>query len=247
MDFTFDEYRALIALALDRGYRFSSFDQLERGENLPVRRIFLRHDIDYGPRFMVDMATIEGDCRVCATYCIQLDSPWYDVASADNRAAVRAALAHGHHLGLHFDATRLESDEEVRAGVEEHVHRLSSLFETPVRTVSFHMPGRRPVGHLELPGDLINTYGPPLSTEVGYVSDSNQSWRGRDVREIIASDRHDRLQLLVHPFWWRTTTSTLREKMSALANELDIEINEIVTPEQWAEMEAQESGLDRDR
>jgi hypothetical protein len=73
------------------------------------------------------------------------------------------------------------------------------------------------------------------------VSDSNQSWRGADLRGILRERSHERLQLLIHPFWWRREATSLRAKMSELADRLGIRMEEIVTREQWTEIEAQEA------
>ena len=141
--FTLEEYRSLLELALAAGYSFRSFgDEAEGG-------ILLRHDIDYGPVFMSEMASLEAELEVRATYCVQVDSPWYSLDDPASDAAVRAALGAGHWLGLHLDANRLGADEVVRRRVAELASELGERFGTAVRAVSFHMPGRRPLGHLD--------------------------------------------------------------------------------------------------
>ncbi len=117
------------------------------------------------------------------------------------------------------------------------------MFSRTVRAVSFHMPGRRPVDHLDLPSDLINTYAPRFFGEIGYVSDSNQNWRGVDLEDVLRRHAHDRLQLLIHPFWWRPLPGTMRSKMHGLADELGVDMHDIVTPEQWALMDEQERAV----
>ncbi len=238
--FTHEEYSELLSLAFESGCRFAGFADLDWSELDGQPTVLLRHDIDYGPRFMTEVAAIEAAAGVSATYCVQTDSPWYSVESPRERAAIIAALEAGHTLGLHADVSSIDSDEDAVRLVVEQAQALGAEFESEVRVVSFHMPGRRAVQHLLLPDPLINTYAPRFFTGIAYASDSNQSWRETDLVQLLA-EPPELLQLLIHPFWWRQRPATLREKMSELAADLGIEMGEIVTPEQWTEMEVQES------
>lgn len=240
-DFTLDEYRRYLALAVAEGYRFVSFESLdERGEHSGPE-ILLRHDIDYSPMFMPPMSAIESELGIRATYCLHIDSQWYSIDTPENRAAIAETLDAGHWLGLHFDASSIESDTDVRDRVVVQARRLGERFARDVHAVSFHMPGRRQVDHLALPDNLINTYAPRFFVEIGYVSDSNHNWRGVDLADVLARRTHDRLQLLIHPFWWRFQPATMRSKMYALADGIGVDVNEIVTPEQWELMDQQEA------
>jgi hypothetical protein len=239
--FTLEEYRDYLALAVAEGYRFVGFESLAEASDLDEPQILLRHDIDYDPRFMPPMAAIEADLGVRATYCIQVDSRWYSVGARDNRAAIAATLDAGHWLGLHLDASEIQSDGEVSERAIAQVRQLSQEFGRDVRVVSFHMPGRRRVGHIALGNGLVNTYDRRFFDDIGYVSDSNQNWRGVDLEAVLRGHAHDRLQLLVHPFWWRSEPASMRRKMQRLSAELGIDMHDIVTPEQWQLMEEQEA------
>lgn len=239
-DFTLDEYQCYLALAVREGYRFVSFESLDGRWDRTAPEILLRHDVDYAPKFMPPLARIEADLGVLATYCVHADTPWYSIDSRENRAAIVETLAHGHRLGLHFDASAIESDAQALEGIVEQARRLADAFSQEIRVVSFHMPGRRGVDHLSLPDGLINTYAPRFFTEIGYVSDSNQNWRGVDLAEVLRTRTHERLQLLIHPFWWRSEPAPMSDKLQALADDLGVDVREIVTPEQWELIEREE-------
>jgi hypothetical protein len=240
-DFTLDEYRRYLALAVAEGYRFVSFDSLDEPGERSGPEILLRHDIDYSPMFMPPMSAIEAELGIRATYCLHIDSRWYSIDTPQNRAAIVETLDAGHWLGLHFDASGVASDTDARDRVVEQARSLGEAFARDVRVVSFHMPGRRQVDHLELPDELINTYASRFFVEIGYVSDSNHNWRGVDLEDALARRAHDRLQLLIHPFWWRPEPATMRSKMCALADGIGVDVYEIVTPEQWELMDQQEA------
>ncbi len=235
--FTLDEYGEYLEIAKSSGYRFCGFHEPAADDELVI---YLRHDIDFTPRFIPPMADIEAQAGVRATYCVQLACPWYDLEAAESRLAVRYALQRGHWLGLHFDATAIGSDGEIRERVGADAARLAIAFSTEIRTVSFHEPGTRGVDHLELPAPLISTYGRPFFKDIGYVSDSNQRWRGKDLRQLLAGREHPRLQLLVHPFWWRTDPSTVGYKLRALAAELEVPVEELAGPVNMAIIRAED-------
>lgn len=227
--FTLERYRTYLDAALGAGYRFARFDELDT----PPPLVLLRHDVDYSPRHAVEMARLERAAGVTATYCVHSACPWYDAGHAPHAEAIAAVLEQGHALGLHFDASETESDEEVVEGVLADAARLESLFGARVSAVSFHMPGRRAVTHVELPEPLVNTYGPRFFDEIAYLSDSNQDWRGNDdPAALFASRFAERVQLLIHPFWWRTSYGTIGGKLSELAAELGVPLERIATHEQ---------------
>jgi hypothetical protein len=228
-DFTLEAYGAYLQLARGAGYEFCRFEEVQRP---PELAIFLRHDIDFTPLRVAPMAEVERRHAATATYCFQPDSRNYEIASDATTSAVRTILELGHVLGLHFDATTIGSDDEVVRRVAEQARRLEDRFDTAVRTVSFHMPGRRPVGHLQLSDGLINTYDPRFFEQIGYVSDSNQHWRGKDLAALLRARAHPHLQLLIHPMWWREEPGTMLEKLEELAADLGVDLDDLLTPEQ---------------
>jgi hypothetical protein len=240
LSFTLAEYRDCLELANISGYRFAGFDETLAEPDSPA--IFLRHDIDYAPRFIPAMAGIEFEMGVRSTYCVQVASPWYSVDTGANHAVIQSVIDQGHWLGLHFDASTIASDVEVCERVVAESSRLGDMFGVPVRVVSFHNPGRRPIDHLELPDGLIHTYAPRFFRDVGYVSDSNQDWRGKNLRQILARREYVRLQLLIHPFWWRVEPLTVGAKLEALAGELGIDLEDLAQPEHLAIMKLEAAG-----
>lgn len=217
---TFDEYGRLIALGPPTA-RFTE-------DPLPERALLLRHDIDDRPRWIQPMARVEAQRGATSTYCLQTRTPFYALDDEADRA-VATLLAHGHELGLHFDSSAIASDDEVVTGVHREAQVLEQRYDTPIRVVSFHMPGVRPVGHLDV-SPLVNAYAPRFFTEIAYLSDSNQSWRGRDPeRELRTAHR---IQLLTHPTLW--SGRPLREILEEQARRLGTTVDALATEDQRA-------------
>jgi hypothetical protein len=222
---TFEEYGRLLALG-PPSFRFT--------DDLPPRALLLRHDIDDRPKWIEPMARVEADRGAVSTYCLQIRSPFYALDDEAD-AAVRTLLGLGHELGLHFDSSDMTSDDEVVEGVEREAAVLEARYATPIRVVSFHMPGVRPVGHLQLGAGRVNTYAPRFFTEIAYLSDSNQNWRGKDPEtELRAAGR---IQFLTHPTLW--SGRTLREILDEQAARLDTTVDAIATADQQVVLAAQ--------
>jgi hypothetical protein len=234
--FTRRAYAAYLDLALANGYSFESFSRLPELLQRDERTVcFLRHDIDYDPGCVPPISAIEAERGVRATYFFQTACPFYRADDDKVATVIRDVLRAGHWLGLHFDATKTPDDERVLDEVDAAAAELESRFGAPVRAVSFHMPTHRPVRHLRLRGERINTYAPAFFDHVEYVSDSNQNWRGKDLGRILSEARPRLLQVLTHPVWWRDTYTPFLMLLEELAGRLGMDVGgDILTPEQRA-------------
>ncbi len=233
--FTWGMYELYLKTALASGYRFISFAELYDRASFPsFRFILLRHDIDYDPVWALSIGRLEAMHGVRSTYFFQTDSLFYRVESPETISIVTELLNKGHWLGLHFDATRIPEDNDVVEQVDRMADELQGRFGSAVAAVSFHMPTYRPVKHLKLRNNRINTYGPLFFEKIEYMSDSNQDWRGKDVLHALGEGLIRRIQLLTHPIWWRERYQPLSAKIEELGAKLGISVDEILTPEQRA-------------
>lgn len=233
--FTWEYYDACLAAVRASGYRVIGFSEVGDDSRLAVEPfVLLRHDIDYDPEFAGILASREAKQGIRATYFFQRDSRFYDLFSPGVVAIVRRILDEGHWLGLHFDANDIDDDATILRQVDSVAEGLEGRFQHPVDAVSFHMPTYRPIGHLRLGRGRVNAYGPMFFGAIEYVSDSNQDFRGKQLLAMLQSGAPRRLQILIHPFWWRQEYSPLITKMEALASRLGLSLSQLLTPEQLA-------------
>src|SRR5262245_23044590 len=100
-EFTWDSYRALLEI-LGRENRNLRFLDLER-EVEPPRYFILRHDVDFCLQTALEMAQLEAQLGVRATYFILLSSPSYNVFSAPENSIPARLVELGHEVALHYD------------------------------------------------------------------------------------------------------------------------------------------------
>lgn len=200
-DFTEDNYRNLLNIA-QKSYDFKKFTDIQ--SSTPI--ILWRHDIDFSMHRAYQLAKIEHDEGVQATYFLQLNCKFYNLFETEIKEKVIDILSLGHSIGLHFDPTAYkitnQEDLENRLTFEKEI--LEQLFNVTIHVFSFHNPTPEitKFDHLKLAG-MLNTYARIFKDEFHYCSDSNGYWRHERLEDVLKSAKYDKLQILTHPAWWQ--------------------------------------------
>jgi hypothetical protein len=189
--FDLDHYGALLDSVAAGGYRFGSFDaEPEAGT------VLLRHDVDLSLDAALQMARLERTHEATATYFLMTESVFYNLGSAEGRAALAELRDLGHAVGLHAVYPRASRDDRFDA------------------VLAWHNP--EPAYVHEPVSGFVNVMQPPWFTKGRYRSDSNQHWREGCPHDELARGRFEWLQLLVHPEIWVYEGGTMGETMRAL-------------------------------
>ena len=208
--FTEAGYRRLLEAAKSR-YEFVSFrDAL----TAPAGSVLWQHDLDVSVHRAVRIAEIEAEAGVGATYFVLLHSAFYNALEAGVAERIRAILAAGHELGLHFDPL-FYGDHDLDQALASERALLEQLFGCEVRAFSFHNPdlAGRTDERDEVAG-MVNAYGATLRRDWTKTSDSGGHWRFRPIPEVIESGEHERLHVLTHPEWWVPEPMSPRERVT---------------------------------
>jgi hypothetical protein len=189
--FDLAHYRELLEAAQAGGYRFVPFDRdPQPGE------LFLRHDVDLSLDAALELARLEAELGVRATYFLMTRSVFYNLGSDAGEHVLAELRALSHAVGHH--------------AVYPHVD-LDDRFD---RVVAWHNPDPEFVSQ---PVDgAVNVMAEPWFDPERYRSDSNQRWRHGCPHEQLARAEFDWLQLLVHPEIWVYPGGTMRETMLAM-------------------------------
>lgn len=212
MKFTYDDYRRLIGLLTDNGYKFRNYHDYRHTNKC----VILRHDVDNSLEKAVKLATIEKEEKITSTFFLLLNTDFYNVASKRSLDYINELVGMGHEIGLHFDETAYECDErELKHFISREARILSDIIDYPVTTFSMHRPNKKVLNsNLVIPG-LINAYGHPFFDDFKYLSDSRCRWR-EPIEEIIESGKYDRLQILTHAFWYHNTELSITETVKII-------------------------------
>jgi hypothetical protein len=193
MSCSFDlaHYREILEAAQVGGYRFKPFgDEPERGD------LFLRHDVDLSLDAALEMAELEAEVGVLATYLLMTESVFYNLASSEGVTTIARLRELGHRVGLHAVYPNVELDER---------------FDT---VVAWHNP-RAEYMSQKIAG-AVNVYSELYFSPSSYRSDSNQHWRSGCPHEELRGGSFPWLQILVHPEIWVFPGATMGQTMRTM-------------------------------
>lgn len=191
-------YRTLIRRFQDAGYAFSRFAGFEP----EGARVLLRHDIDFSMELARRQAEVNADLGVFATFFFLLTSEHYNLASADGKAALKAIVACGQPIGIHFDIAAYPEAVNLEEAALKECELLADLAEAELDAISFHRPVERLLaGDDELAG-LPQAYGRTFFSQIDYCSDSQGQFRYGSPFDREAFHERRPMQLLLHPIWW---------------------------------------------
>lgn len=186
--FTVAHYGELLEAAAS--YRFARFDHEPSAGDL-----FLRHDVDMSLEAALEVAELESERGVTATYFLMTRSDFYNLDSRIGQRAIARLRELGHAVGLHGLYPDAQLDD-----------RFDPVF-------AWHTPEPE---WMSAPVDgAVNVMQEPWFDPAHYRSDSNRRWRSGCPVEELRAGSFEWLQLLVHPEIWVFDGESMREKMLA--------------------------------
>jgi hypothetical protein len=206
-DFSYASFRQLINAAQSR-YEMCLFSEatsrLAEAHAKPL--FFLRHDVDVSLKPALEMACLEAEMGVRATYMVLTHAEVYDIGSRKEAQLLHELRRHGHEVGLHFDigAEGLRPDDspqQIEHALRASRDRLAELLGEPVPAFSFHRPAPQFLRGSLLIAEMVSGYAAELMED--YISDSRAHWRAGDpLPHILAGPSSGVFQVLIHPIWW---------------------------------------------
>jgi peptidoglycan/xylan/chitin deacetylase (PgdA/CDA1 family) len=194
--YTYDWYRQFIGRLREADRPFCRFDEGIRDEG-----VLLRHDVDWSPRSALELARLEAEEGVTATYFVLVTGSFYNALEPLTRRVIEELVDLGHDVGIHFDVgvyfDREPNPDVFRRQVETDRAVLRERLEETIDTVAFHNPPEW-VLNRQFEG-VRHTYEPEVFESVAYRSDSLGRWRDEPP---FPSGVPDRTQILVHPGLW---------------------------------------------
>lgn len=213
-DFTLDNYRRLIKLAKEKGFQFI----LHKDEFMPERKdIIWRHDVEFEPDIALQMAKIENDCSVQASYFFQIHSHLYNILDPHYRKVFHDIKELGHLVGLHFDSAYwgITSEDQLNSYIELDKNYLEKNMGVEIDTFSFHNTTPFTQSCLEYRyGGLINVYSSFFKNNYYYCGDSLGYWRFDRLEDVLKDDKVQHLQVLTHDANWQNEVLSPRKRFA---------------------------------
>lgn len=161
------------------------------------KQILLRHDVDLSLDYALELALIEKDNDIKATYYIQLRSDLYNAMSARGAEIIREIKEAGHEIGLHVDSRSFIGSIEFEI--------LARLAQCDITTWCHHLVTVTP--SLDMPRNAA-------TIPYKYLSDSAHNWREGCWCNHI--DKYNQIQILIHPEWHMVSPTGQRNKWEIL-------------------------------
>ena len=245
--FSFDDYKEIIRLIKATGNYVPTYEDA-LGKN---KFILMRHDVEYSVKRAYELAKVESSMDFTSTFFFQWTNNSYNILSRRNLDMVKDMHERGQRIGLHFTLNGMTDMELVRKQIVKEMHMLSEMLGCEITQFSVHRPSPDVLReNIKLP-NIINAYQDDFFTfaenvtneselNVKYISDANHIWRyGYPTEENIF--KHDKIQILTHPFAWtkkgydnfENYQTLVQEKYEELVDSVDAECKDFVEYKDW--------------
>jgi hypothetical protein len=211
VEFSLEGYKQLLTTFTDNGYVFCEYDEIDAHLAKSRPFIVLRHDIDISLRPALEIARIEHELGIPATYFVLLRSPFYNALTQENIEIMSQIRRYGHQIATHVDLTQYNNDCTAALAEIELFSRCYPDINAELLTL--HSPyelQRIPINDVP---ELERVYGSAVRGDVAYISDSTGRWRYGQPLDSKAFKERKPIQLLTHPVWWVQEGETPGQKL----------------------------------
>lgn len=189
MDFTIEKYKSLLSVLQSNGYSFQTFEEYIKKPL--VKCVVLRHDVDRIPSNALNLAKIENENGIRATYYFRIVSNVWD------ESIIKRIISLDHEIGYHYeDFTITNGDyEEAIKHFNYHLNNFRKLY--PVSTICMHGSPMSKWDNRKLWerydykdfGIIAEPYFDVNYSNVFYITDTGRSWNNGsvNVRDTVSS------------------------------------------------------------
>lgn len=200
------DFGSFLKTLISKGYEFIFFDELSQSHSQAI----IRHDIDFDVMAAWQIAKIEHELGVKATFFFLITNSSYNPFDKENLHAIKKIQELGHKISIHFDPTIYE---DFKAGLEMEKQCFETVFKTSVDIVSLHRPNdyfqkyNQPISNCE------HTYMEKYFKNIKYFADSAGIFRYGHPFNTEDFQAGKSLHILIHPIWWIFKGATNHEKL----------------------------------
>ena len=228
-DFTLRAYRRYIQAIKSSFSVILRFDEFFLSDPKPNSFCLIRHDVDRKSKNALEMAKLENEIGVNATYYFRAKS------SVFNHDIIKKIENLGHEIGYHYESLS-DNDGDMFLALKDFENKLKKFREiVPIKTISMHGAPlsrfdnrdiwRDPNNHNRLLnnlGILGEVYLDLDYWDIAYINDTGRNWsstksnlrdqvesgikpefeNGEELYNYLAYNPHPRVVFQVHPERW---------------------------------------------
>lgn len=206
--FTYKHYKETITRYKQANYEVISFQEyISDSEKYDAGKfMILRHDIDLNMHSAFRMAQADHEVGVHSTFFIRIHADRYNPFSYENISYLNQIQDMGHEIGLHFEpGMAFEFSKDPYSYANDQKMIFEALIRKPFIGMSTHEPARADAPDFienifKEWGLKYHAYEDRFIKDIKYLSDSGGRWREQCFSNWV--NKVDKLQVLVHPFWW---------------------------------------------
>ncbi len=194
-DFTLKAYRSYIEAIQQKEIPFLRFDELMPLKEQPSKFCMARHDVDRKPQNALQMAMLEQQMGIRATYYFRAKPNTFKPDIIQKVAAL------GHEIGYHYESLS-DSNGDLANALEDFEKNLA-MFRgiVPIKTISMHGRPLKPYDNRDIwripeNHDLLaykfallgEVYLDINYTDIAYINDTGRNWTSGE------SNRRDKVE-----------------------------------------------------
>lgn len=182
-DFTFNSFRSLLLEFQSNNYLIKKVLEFDSAFQHSVRLLILRHDVDRFPEQTLQMARMEAEIGISATYYFRI------IPAVYKPEIIKEVVSLGHEIGYHYEDLSLckgDVDKSIKH-FEKNLERLRDFY--PVKTICMHgsplskWDNKTIWQHYDYKqfGILADTSFDVDYNKVFYISDNGRAWNRTSV------------------------------------------------------------------
>jgi len=203
-------YKECFVQAQKRGYIFLTLENYAKHRlslDKKQKIIVMRHDIDHKLSLAENLASIESELGIQATYFVRLHAS-YNPHEFTQYTLLKKLMEMKHEVGFHYDAGFADLFGEKPEGFFKRDKEIfERIINKKISGVSCHEPINSKGSFLISDENLADygltyhAYSPIFTQDLKYISDSSARWREGCMCNFIEKDT-PKLCILTHPLWW---------------------------------------------
>lgn len=187
------------------------------------KQIILRHDIDTSLVMAHEMAKINADYKIKATFALQIGSSLYNPFTTANIEIIDGIHRMGHSIILHPRALAGQTIDEVRQSITSELQAARCFFAYVQPVFVWHnLSINTRFRDLEIP-NMVNFCSAQFGQKMHYISDSVLRHKPEDFIAVLG--KHEFIQMLFHPTAWMSGRDSIVPMLACVLSNIIRECN----------------------